>query len=205
MEILSARHRMLSLATMPEWLGAIRQRLGCSYAFVEARFPWTVERAAPVSGQKAGQVHDAWLRAEGVQGADRFWVGVKTPVTGLCPCSRAVSDYGAHNQRVYVTLEIECAMEVDGCPASMDFGALAAIAENAGSAPIYPLLKRPDERHVTMRAYDNPAFVEDIVRRAAASLSALRAGGDRRIKAFLVEAAAMESIHAHDVFASVRG
>ncbi len=128
-----------------------------------------------------------------------FVLTVTVPVTTLCPCSRAVSDYGAHNQRCDVTISVRT--EATDEPTDDDIvwiEDLVDLAERHGSAPIYPTLKRPDERFVTMQAYDNPAFVEDVVRGVAAELA-----GDRRVAEFSVEASSDESIHNHRAFARI--
>jgi GTP cyclohydrolase IB len=119
------------------------------------------------------------------------------PVKTLCPCSKEISDYGAHNQRGHVTIEVKPKMSKKGW-AWIWIEELAEIAEKSASAPVYALLKRPDERHVTMQAYDNPVFVEDLVRNVAVLLKK-----DPRITAFMVQAVNQESIHAHDAFARV--
>ena len=120
------------------------------------------------------------------------------PVTTLCPCSREISDYGAHNQRGYVTMEVRPRQRPDGGWELVWIEELIAVAERSGSAPVYALLKRPDERHVTMQAFDNPVFVEDVVRNAAALLKA-----DPRVASFSVRAVNQESIHDHNAFAVV--
>ena len=114
------------------------------------------------------------------------------PVTSLCPCSKAISDYGAHNQRGLVTIQVRSIHDGDGSPRLIWIEELIEIAEQSASAPVYPLLKRADERHVTMQAYDNPVFVEDIVRNVAARLQA-----DARVAWFRVHAVNQESIHNH--------
>ena len=119
------------------------------------------------------------------------------PVTTLCPCSRAVSDYGAHNQRCAVTISVRTAVTDQPTDDEIVWiEDLVEVAERHASAPIYPTLKRPDERFVTMQAYDNPAFVEDVVRGVAAELA-----DDPRVADFCVEASSDESIHNHRAFA----
>jgi GTP cyclohydrolase I len=125
-------------------------------------------------------------------------VGVTVPVTTLCPCSKAISEYGAHNQRGYVTVEVRAKRAANGLPKMIWIEELVEIAETAGSAPVYPLLKREDERALTMRAYDNPAFVEDVVRAVASKLRA-----DPRIEWLRVKAVTLESIHDHNAFAEI--
>jgi GTP cyclohydrolase I len=127
-----------------------------------------------------------------------FLLRVRVPVGTLCPCSKEISDYGAHNQRGYVTITIRTRKKEDGSWDFLWIEELVDIAEKSASAPIYPLLKRTDERHVTMQAYDNPVFVENVVRNAAAQLKA-----DLRIEWFEVRAVNHESTHNHSAFAIV--
>ena len=124
-------------------------------------------------------------------------VGVRVPVTSVCPCSKAISDYGAHNQRGYITLRVRPRDEGDG-PVAVWAEDLIEVAEASASSPVFPLLKRPDERYVTMQAHDHPVFVEDMVRAAAVALS-----GDDRMTWFSVEAVNDESIHNHAAFARI--
>jgi GTP cyclohydrolase I len=138
--------------------------------------------------------------AESGRDGDDFILRVRVPVSTLCPCSKVISDYGAHNQRGYVTISVRTNPDPDtGAPQLVWIEELIAIAEKSASAPIYPLLKRTDERYVTMQAYDNPVFVEDVVRNAAAALRE-----DPRIRWFEVRAVNHESIHNHSAFAVVR-
>jgi GTP cyclohydrolase I len=119
---------------------------------------------------------------------------VRVPVTSVCPCSKAISDRGAHNQRGWVTIEARPSDPT----AEVWFDDLIAIAESAGSSPVYALLKRPDERHVTMAGYDNPVFVEDMARTVAQALSK-----DPRIAGFAVRVVNDESIHNHAAYAHI--
>jgi GTP cyclohydrolase I len=130
-------------------------------------------------------------------GVEDFVLGVQVPIASLCPCSKAISDYGAHNQRGYVTMEVR-SVRSEGTPALVWIEELVEIAELSASAPVYPLLKRADERHVTMQAYDNPVFVEDVVRNVA-----LRLQEDTRVAWFRVHAVNLESIHNHSAFARI--
>ena len=140
-------------------------------------FPYFLERTAPVSGLSAMVEYEAHAsRRRPPTGIDTVRVGVRVPVTSLCPCSKEISDYGAHNQRGYVDIEVELVGRRRRRGIWLED--LIEVAEAAGSAPIYSLLKRADERHVTMQAYENPAFVEDIARDVAVALredSAVRA------------------------------
>jgi GTP cyclohydrolase IB len=127
-----------------------------------------------------------------------FVLGVRIPVTSLCPCSKEISDYGAHNQRGHIGVNLKTALSESGAPELVWIEEVVELAETCASSPVFPLLKRPDERHVTMRAFDNPVFVEDIVRNAA-----LRLQDDARIVWFRVEVINQESIHNHNAFAEV--
>ena len=127
-----------------------------------------------------------------------FILSVCVPVTSLCPCSKAISDYGAHNQRGQITIEVRTRQAEDGLPELIWIEELVEVAESSASAPVYALLKRQDERHVTMQAYDNPVFVEDIVRNVASKLQS-----DERIAWFRVHALNHESIHNHGAFAQI--
>lgn len=129
---------------------------------------------------------------------DNFLLGVRVPVSSLCPCSKTISDYGAHNQRGYVNIQVRSTRKDDGQPELIWIEELIGIAESSASAPVYPLLKRDDERHVTMQSYDNPVFVEDIVRNVALKLQA-----DVRVEWFFVHAVNHESIHNHSAFAKI--
>lgn len=126
---------------------------------------------------------------------EQFTLQVAVPVTSVCPCSKAISDYGAHNQRGTITTTVT-PQQRDGDLKLIWIEELIALAEGAASSPVYPLLKRADERHVTMAGYDNPVFVEDMVREVARRLRS-----DERVAAFTVEAVNDESIHNHAAFA----
>jgi GTP cyclohydrolase FolE2 len=154
-----------------------------------------------VTGLSAPHRYEAWLSAEvdtGELEASHVRVGVRAAVTSLCPCSREISDYGAHSQRGHVEVEVEAPGWCEGrgiWPQEL-FG----YADQAGSAQIHPLLKRPDERAVTMLAYDQPAFVEDIARDVVLAVTA-----DPRCTAWSVTVINQESIHDHQAIARVRG
>jgi GTP cyclohydrolase I len=126
-----------------------------------------------------------------------FTLGVRVPVTSLCPCSKAISDYGAHNQRGIISIDVG-ATSSGNALALIWIEELVEVAERSASAPVYPLLKRADERHVTMQAYDHPVFVEDMVRNVAAQLQ-----DDPRVASFKVHAVNHESIHNHSAFACI--
>lgn len=125
-------------------------------------------------------------------------LAVRVPVTSVCPRSKGISDYGAHNQRGHITLRLQPCNDGAGPPAVVWIEELIEIAEASASSPVFPLLERPDERYVTMRAHDHPVLVEDMTRAAAHALS-----GDGRITWFSVEAVNDESIHNHAAFARI--
>lgn len=198
-EVLNEHRGEVTMRTLPAILAGLKERLHAESARVEAMFPYFIERTAPVSGARSLMDYECSFVGEVNGSIDDFVLGVRVPITTLCPCSKAISDYGAHNQRGYVTVDVRTIRGPDGGPALIWIEELVDIAEAAGSAPVYPLLKRADERHVTMRAYDKPVFVEDVVRNVA-----LRLQADDRVARFHVRAVNHESIHNHDAFASIR-
>jgi GTP cyclohydrolase I len=197
-EVLNEHRGELTMRTLPTLLSDLRQRLHAKAARVEVVFPYFIERAAPVSGAKALMDYECSFVGESLNGIDDFVLGVKVPVTSLCPCSKAISDYGAHNQRGHITIQTRGAARSDGSTAFVWIEEVVDIAERASSSPVYPLLKRPDERHVTMHAYDHPVFVEDMVREVALSLQR-----ESRVAWFHVRAVNQESIHNHSAFAQI--
>lgn len=195
-EVLDEHRGEVTMRTLPTILRELRERLEAESARIEVTFPYFLERAAPVSGKRALMDYECSFIGE-VHGAkDDFVLSVRVPVTSLCPCSKAISDYGAHNQRGYVTIEVRSQRSEEGEPILIWIEEVIKAAEQSASVPVYPLLKRSDERHVTMQAYDNPVFVEDIVRNAAATLR-----DDARVAWFRVHAVNQESIHNHSAFA----
>lgn len=197
-EVLHEHRDQIDMETLPAIVTTLRTRLEAERARIEVEFPYFMERSAPVSGSVALMCYDCRYVAEANGGGDDFIVGVKVPVTTLCPCSKAIAEYGAHNQRGYVDLSIRSLRLESGLPRMVWIEELVEVAEKAGSSPVFPLLKREDERELTMRAYDNPVFVEDVVRHVAASLRT-----DRRIAWLLVRAETLESIHDHNAFAEI--
>lgn len=198
-EILNVHRGEITMRTIPALLHDLREKLNAESAHVEARFPYFIERKAPVSGAVALMDYECSFNAVADGRNDDFVFGVRVPVTSLCPCSKAISDYGAHNQRGYITILVRTVPDGHGRYAMVWFEELIEIAEQSASAPVYPLLKRIDERHVTMQAFDNPVFVEDMVRNATTALQS-----DQRIDWFSVHALNHESIHNHGAFASVQ-
>ena len=197
-EVVHEHHDEIGMETLPSIVLALRTRLEAERARIEVRFPYFIERFAPASGALSLMSYDCRYIAEANGEGDDFIIGVKVPVTTLCPCSKAISEYGAHNQRGYVDIDIRSARAKSGLPKMVWIEELVEVGEGAGSAPVFPLLKREDERELTMRAYDNPAFVEDVVRHAAAALR-----NDERVRWLSVRAETIESIHDHSAFAVI--
>ncbi len=197
LEALEAHADEITVATMPRLLEDVRRRLQGERARLELAFEYFRSRSAPVTGATGLIGYRCRFLAEADNSNFEFVLEVEVPVTSLCPCSRAISDYGAHNQRGRIT------MRVGPKVADHDLGViwieeLAEIAESSASAPLYPILKRADERFVTMAAYDNPVFVEDMTRGVAQRLQA-----DDRVAWFQVRVVNEESIHNHDAFAEM--
>jgi GTP cyclohydrolase IB len=166
-------------------------RLEAERGHVHLRFPFFVRKTAPVSGVESLMDYDASLIGELRDGQIRLSLRVIVPVTSLCPCSRDISEYGAHNQRSHITLTTRINQP-------MWIEELIDIAEAEASCELFGLLKRPDEKYVTERAYDNPKFVEDAARDLAVRLEA-----DSRVDAYVVECENFESIHNHSAYALI--
>jgi GTP cyclohydrolase I len=197
-EVLNQHRGEVTMRTLPALLADLRRRLKAERAHIVVEFPYFLERTAPESGARALMDYSCAFRADASDEGDDFVLTVRVPVASVCPCSKAISDYGAHNQRGYVTIEIRTVRGEEGQPELVWIEELIEVAEQSASAPVYPLVKRVDERRLTMQAYDNPVFVEDIVRNAAQHLDR-----DPRVAWFCVHARNDESIHNHSVFAQV--
>ncbi len=198
LEVLAAHQGEITMHTLPVILRELKKRLNAEAARLEVEFTYFLQRTAPVSGLAAPMDYRCTFVGETGEAGDDFLMKVKVPVSTLCPCSKVISDYGAHNQRGYVTMSVRPRKGADGGWQMVWIEELIDVAERSASAPIYPLLKRVDERHVTMQAYDNPVFVEDVVRNVASRLRE-----DERIASFEVRAVNLESIHNHSAFAVV--
>ncbi|MCC7326734.1 MAG: GTP cyclohydrolase I FolE2 [Burkholderiales bacterium] len=181
----------LTIARLPELLRDLVARLDAPGGRIELAFPYFVRKTAPVSGVASLLDYEVRLSGELRDGRYSGTVTVAVPVTSLCPCSKEISDYGAHNQRSTVTIAVR-----GGTPVSVR--ELLRIAEDEASCELFGVLKRADEKYVTERAYDNPRFVEDLVRGVAARLAT-----DSRFDGFAVEAENFESIHNHSAFARI--
>jgi GTP cyclohydrolase I len=191
LEVLQASHEPISPAVLRAMMATMLQRLDAEAGYVEMRFPYFVMKTAPVSGVQSLMDYRVTLKAEVKAGVQTVTMQVLVPVTSLCPCSKNISEYGAHNQRSHVTI----AAEVRG---DLAIETLIGIAEEAASCQLWGLLKRPDEKFVTERAYDNPKFVEDLVRDVALAVEALD-----EVIAYSVESENFESIHNHSAYARI--
>ncbi len=190
-EILNEHEREISVESFETILGEMVARLEAESGYIEMSFPYFVNKTAPISEVKSLLDYDVTLIGEILDGKPRVTMKVLVPVTSLCPCSKKISERGAHNQRSHVTLTIR----------SNEFvwiEDLIRIAEEQASCELFGLLKRPDEKYVTERAYDNPKFVEDMVRDVAGVLDT-----DKRIDAYVVESENFESIHNHSAYALI--
>ena len=191
-EVLDSMRGEMTIRHLPELLKRIQRRLEAEEAFVRLRFPYFLEKKAPVSGLRSLMEYMCEFHATARGESTEFTLSVEIPVKTLCPCSKAISDYGAHNQRTTVTARV----------ASNRFVWVEDIVdavEACASAPVYALLKREDEKFVTEQAYDNPVFVEDLVRACLQSLQSLEG-----LQWVEVHARSHESIHKHEAVAQGR-
>lgn len=190
-EALNAHGGLIHVENIPDILEALQKRLHAGSAHLEMEFPFFLEKKAPVTGA-AGLV-DYVVKFDAARRGKEFSLRmtVVVPVATLCPCSKAISARGAHNQRGYVSLTLESSKIVW-------IEEAIALVEASASCELYSLLKRPDEKFVTEKAYDNPVFVEDLVRNVAQ-----RCNADPRITWYRVEAENMESIHNHAAYAMI--
>lgn len=190
-EILNSQEREISVESFETMLRDMVKRLEAEFGHIEMTFPYFVNKAAPVSGVKSLMDYEITFAGELSGDGYSFAMKVVVPVTSLCPCSKTISEYGAHNQRSHVTITART-------NAHVWIEELVRIAEQEASCELYGLLKRPDEKHVTERAYDNPKFVEDLVRDVATALNR-----DKRIDGYVVESENFESIHNHSAYAYI--
>jgi GTP cyclohydrolase I len=183
--------REISVESFRAMLEKMTERLEADTGHIEMSFPFFVMKKAPVSGVESLMDYHATLIGERRNGQTEMWVRVVVPVTSLCPCSKKISAYGAHNQRSHVTISAKLRSH-------LWIEELIDIAESEASSELYGILKRPDEKYVTEHAYDNPKFVEDMVRDVAARLNS-----DDRIASYSVESENFESIHNHSAYAQI--
>ena len=190
-EILNSHEREISVESFETMLRDMVKRLEAEVGRVEMTFPYFINKAAPVSGVKSLMDYEITFTGEISKEGYSFTMKVVVPVTSLCPCSKRISEYGAHNQRSHVTITARTNTHVW-------IEELVRVAEQEASCELYGLLKRPDEKYVTERAYDNPKFVEDLVRDVATTLNQ-----DKRIDGYVVESENFESIHNHSAYALI--
>ncbi len=191
-EILNMHEREISVENFESMLREMVSRLEAATGRIEMTFPYFITKAAPVSGVKSMLDYEVTLIGKIVEGGSyEHSTRVVVPVTSLCPCSKKISERGAHNQRSHVTVTARTNSFVW-------IEELVQLVESQASCELYGLLKRPDEKYVTERAYDNPKFVEDMVRDIAGLLNA-----ETRIDAYVVESENFESIHNHSAYALI--
>ena len=190
-EVLNQHEHEITVESFKRMITEMTERLDAESGHIEMNFPYFVNKAAPVSGVESLMDYDVSFIGELNEQQTSVLVKVVIPVTSLCPCSKSISDYGAHNQRSHITI----------CVRTTGFlwiEELIETVEKVASCELYGLLKRPDEKYVTERAYDNPKFVEDIVRDIAVQFNL-----DERITSYIVESENFESIHNHSAYAKI--
>jgi len=187
-EVLNKHRTNMTLNNLEEILDDMKKSLDAKMAHIEVRFPYFILKEAPVSKIESFMDYEcAFLGSKGDK--FEFILEVNTPVHNLCPCSKEISDFGAHNQRGNVKIQL-------GMSKLIWIEEIVAISEMSASAPLYSLLKREDEKFITEKAYTNPKFVEDVVRDISVELNK-----DERITYYSVEATNFESIHNHNAYA----
>ncbi len=190
-ELLNEHCQDMSTRAIPNILRAMRKRLNAQTAHLKVEFPFFLLKKAPVSGAEGLMNYKCIARGEGTSRSVVQTFEVRVPVTALCPCSKAISDYGAHNQRGFVSVRYQQREFIW-------FEEIIDLVEESGSCDVYSVLKREDEKFVTEKAYDNPRFVEDIAREVALKLQ-----DHPRISWFSVAVENQESIHAHNAYAYI--
>ncbi len=191
-EILNGHDLEISVESFKDMLTEMSARLEANTGHIEMSFPYFINKSAPVSGVHSLLDYQVTFIGEIHDGQHIMTIKVVVPVTSLCPCSKEISKYGAHNQRSHVTIAVRTNTFVW-------VEDLIDLVEKQASCELYGLLKRPDEKYVTERAYENPKFVEDMVRDVAACLNK-----DQRIDAYSVESENFESIHNHSAYAMIQ-
>ena len=192
-EVLNDHDNVISVHSFRDIVKEVAVKLNSESSRIEMTFPFFLEKSAPVTGVKSLVDYEATLFGDLIDGDVIISTRIVVPVTSLCPCSKEISDYGAHNQRSHVTITVLA-------EAFVWIEELIELAEMNASSQLYGLLKRPDEKFVTEQAYDNPKFVEDMVRDVASAL--IR---DERIVSYTVESENFESIHNHSAYARISG
>ncbi len=190
-EILNSHDEALSVQSFERMVRAMVNKLETESGDIEMTFPYFIRKAAPVSRIESLLDYEVTFTGAIRNGIYKFFMKVVVPVTSLCPCSKQVSAYGAHNQRSHMSISVRA-------NSFIWIEDLIRMAEDQASCELYSVLKRTDEKYVTEKAYDNPKFVEDVVRDVAAILN-----GDTRIDAYTVESENFESIHNHSAYALI--
>ena len=190
-EILNSHEREITVQSFREMMSEMTERLDAECGHIEMQFAYFINKKAPVTGVESLLDYEVSFIGEYKNNESCVAIKVVVPVTSLCPCSKKISEYGAHNQRSHVTVNVR----TNGFIWIED---IIDIVEKEASCELYGLLKRPDEKAVTERAYDNPKFVEDMVRDVAARLNE-----DDRIAAYTLESENFESIHNHSAYAMI--
>ncbi len=191
LEILNAHEREISVESFKDMLSEMARRLEAEAGHIEMNFPYFVNKKAPVSGVESLLDYNVTLIGEIRKNKPIMHIKVVVPVTSLCPCSKEISERGAHNQRSHVTIKVRTR-------GFIWIEEIIDLVEHQASCQLYGLLKRPDEKYVTEYAYDNPKFVEDMVRDVAVQLN-----NDERFSAYVVESENFESIHNHSAYALI--
>ena len=190
-EVLNAHGEIVHVENIPDILHAMQSKLSADTAHLEMEFPFFLTKEAPVTGKPGVMDYTARFEANANGKEIDFVLTVIIPVTTLCPCSKAISEYGAHNQRGNVTVQLRSTEAVW-------IEEVIELVEQSASSELYSLLKRPDEKHVTERAYENPVFVEDLVRNVVTRLN-----DHPHVTWYKVEAENFESIHNHNAYACI--
>ena len=190
-EILHHYHKESIIENLEDLLIEMQRNLNSEKAYIEFKFPYFIQKSAPKTGYKSLLSYQCGFNAM-LDDDFKMLLSVKVPVILLCPCSKEISEHNAHNQRAYVEVEVNY-MELVWIEELVD------MVESSASEEIYTLLKRPDEKFITESAYDNPKFVEDVVREVAQKLKQ-----NKKIKDFRVQASSDESIHNHVAYAMVK-
>lgn len=189
LEVLQAHEQALDMSSTAALMRAMLNRLEAEEGHIDINMPVFLKKVAPVSKVESLLDYDVHIEGAYEKGVMKYTLAVKVPVTSLCPCSKKISEYGAHNQRSHIIIRAELVEDIA-------IEELITIAEQAASCELWGLLKRPDEKYVTEKAYDNPKFVEDLVRDIAVSLQQ-----ENRVIAFEVSSENFESIHNHSAYA----
>jgi GTP cyclohydrolase I len=191
LEILNETETVISAKHFHRLLQDMVQRLEAESGYVEMQFPYFIEKTAPVSGVKSLMDYQVNLMGQIENGHLDSTLEVTIPVKSLCPCSKKISEYGAHNQRSHITVGINCSSK-------LWLNELIKSVEEQASAELFAILKRPDEKFITEQAYNNPKFVEDVVRDVANVFDS-----NDKIARYYVHAENFESIHNHSAFAVI--